>query len=99
MFYNLTVYRSNLHFLFPEFDYFEGRNHGAYEEHRRRINIQIHDRFRIRDLRDPLGMSIPAFMKTYRMPQDAVVRLLNEIQPIVPPRRSPNQTPLLTKVC
>lgn len=97
-FFIICVYFISGLICFLEFNYFDGRPHDVHAEHRRRINIQIHDRFRIRDTYDPLNMSITEFTKIYRMPQDAVVTLLNVLRPYVPQRRSPNQTPLLTKV-
>ncbi|XP_034239382.1 uncharacterized protein LOC117644222 [Thrips palmi] len=82
-----------------KFDYFDGRVVNIYAEHRRRVLMQINDRFRLRAIHDPLNnMSIPEFIRNYRMPQDDVVHLLNIIHPYVQRRTSPNQIPLITKL-
>ncbi|KAK3916591.1 Putative nuclease [Frankliniella fusca] len=81
-----------------EFDYFEGRPQDARLEHRRRVNAQIHERFRIRDRNNPLSMSITEFVRLYRMPQDSFVQLCNIIRPHMPQHTSPHQTPLIRKV-
>lgn len=87
-------------FLFvPDFDYFEDRPHDVVQENRRRVNMQIHERFRTRDNNNPLNLSIPEFVKLYRMPQDEVVNLCNILRRYVPEHTSPQQTPLLRKVC
>ncbi|KAK3931738.1 Putative nuclease [Frankliniella fusca] len=50
-------------------------------------------------MHDPLNtLSIPEFVRNYRMPQESVVRLLNIIEPYVEKRNSPNQVPLITKL-
>lgn len=84
--------------LFVEFHYFEDRPHDVALEHRRRINLQIHERFHVRDTHNPLNMSVTEFMKLYQMAQHDVINLLNIIRPYVPQHRSPQQTPLIRKV-
>lgn len=83
---------------FTEYNYFDDRPHDPHAEHRRRVNMQIHERFLLRDRHNALDLSIPEFVRIYRMPQDAVVDLCNIIRPYVPQRRSPQQVPLMTKV-
>ncbi|XP_034254510.1 uncharacterized protein LOC117653165 [Thrips palmi] len=80
------------------FNYFGDRDHNIVAEHRRRVNHQVHERFRIRDNNDPLNMSVPMFEQLYRMPQHAVVDLCNILRPFVPQRSSPQQIPLFRKV-
>lgn len=84
--------------IFPEYNYFEGRPIDVVAEHRRRLNEQIHERFRIRDANDPLAMSLTEFRRLFRMPQDLVVRLTNLIRPHVRQRRNLHRISLLRKV-
>ncbi|KAK3909719.1 Putative nuclease [Frankliniella fusca] len=81
-----------------DFNYFEERDINVVEEHRRRVNHQIHERFRIRDGNDPLNMSIPMFEQLYRMPQHAVAELCDILRPFLPQHTSPQQLPLMRKV-
>ncbi|XP_034232437.1 putative nuclease HARBI1 [Thrips palmi] len=82
-----------------EFDYFGDRPHNVALEHRRRLNLQIHERFRIRDNNDPLQtLSVTEFVRLYRIPQHAVVELANVLRPYFPQRRSPHQIPLIRKI-
>lgn len=85
--------------IFADYDFFEGRPHDVELEHRRRINMQMHERFRIRDLNDPLAMSVPEFRRLFRMTQDAAVRLRDVLLPHVQRRTNPLRTSLLRKVC
>lgn len=84
--------------LVSDYDYFEGRPRDPIAEHRRRLNLQIHERYRIRDNNNPLDLSLTEFVKLYRMPQDAVVNLANILRPYLPQNRSPQQIPVLRKV-
>jgi len=87
-------------FIFvTDFNYFDNMPHDVVQEHRHRVNRLLHERFRIRDNHNPLDLPIPEFVKLYRMPPNAAVNLCNILRQYVPQRTSPQQTPLLRKVC
>ncbi|KAK3926352.1 Putative nuclease [Frankliniella fusca] len=80
-----------------DYDYFEDRPQDAVE-HRRRLNLQIHERFYIRDYNNPLDLSVTEFVRLYRMPQRDVTDLCNTSRPYVAQRTSPQQTSLMRKL-
>ncbi|KAK3920899.1 Putative nuclease, partial [Frankliniella fusca] len=80
------------------FDYFEDRVHDVAHEHRHRVNHQVHERFRIRDNNNPLNLSVPEFVKLYRIPPHEAVDLCNILRPFVPQHRSLQQIPFMRKL-
>ncbi|KAK3925220.1 LOW QUALITY PROTEIN: Putative nuclease [Frankliniella fusca] len=83
------------------YEYFEGAVAGQPhnlqgEEHMRRINLQMHGRFRLRDTQNPFDMKVTEFMKLYT--ECLNTKLHNIIRPYVPVHSSPQATPLITKL-
>jgi len=69
------------------------------QEHRRRVNMLLHERFRIRDENNPLDLPIPEFVRLYRMPPNEVVNLCNILRQYFPRHPNTQQTPMFRKVC
>ncbi|KAK3910127.1 Putative nuclease [Frankliniella fusca] len=68
--------------------YFRDREQDPIVEHQRRFVNGLNLQFRLRDLSDPLDMTIKPFTAIYRIPQDVFLKLVQILEPFQTPTLS-----------